>query len=148
MFRYPVEVACTPADTDPVSTGLELVVAILLPTALGGALLGVGRAWKWLAERRYRRTTRVQPIEDLGADLRRLHAQLDALENQPGIPGKIVRVRALRAAYVDALCAACERLDVVAPAPTGTDHVPLSEIYRVELELRRRGLDVRPVVAQ
>jgi hypothetical protein len=145
MFRSPVEVACRPADTEDVRTGIELVVAILLPTALGGALLGFGRGWKWLAERRYRRRTRQQPIERLGADLRRLYAQLATLENQPGIPGKIVRVRALRAAYLDALRAACQRMDVAAPAQAGTGPVPLSEIYRVESALRQRGLDVRPI---
>ena len=118
-----------------------LIVAILLPTALGCALIGASRTWGWWTERR-RRAPVPEPIESLGATLRRLHAQLEALENQPPAPGKGLRVRALRAAYVDALCTACRRLEIAAPHPP----VPRTEIYRVEADLRRNGLDVRRTV--
>ena len=127
-------------------TALELVAAILAPTALGCLVLGVARASRWLIERRRRAAVPNEPIERLGADLRRLHAQLEATENQPATPGKAVRVRAIRAAYLDVLCTACQRLDVAAPAPGG-EHVPLAEIYRVEADLRGHGLDVRQHIA-
>jgi hypothetical protein len=127
-------------------TTLELVGAILLPTALGCLVLGTARALRWQTERRRGREVAAEPIERLGADLRRLHAQLQATENQPATPGKAVRVRAIRAAYVDALCAACRCLEVAAPT-TGAEPVPLAEIYRVEADLRLRGLDVRQIIA-
>lgn len=123
-------------------TPVLLIVAILLPTAVAGAMVGAGRAWGWWRERRRRAAVTPVPIEELGRTLRRLHAQLEAIENQPPGPGKGLRVHAIRAAYADALGAACRRLDVAEP------HVPAtqSEIYRVEADLRTNGLDVRPVV--
>ena len=124
-------------------TPLALVVALLLPTALGGAVLVGARLTTWYSERRRRASVQIQPIEALGADLRRLHSQLDAAENQPPAPGKGLRIRALRGAYVDVLCTACQRLGVPAPRAIGSDRVPLTEIYRVEAALRERGLDVR-----
>jgi hypothetical protein len=130
------------ADTGAVGNAVLLVVALLLPTALGFAALGTARAVRWWTQRRGQPVP-PEPIEKLCAAVRRLHAQLEALENQPASPGKAVRVRALRAAYLDALCAACGRLDVA--APTGNP-VRQAEIYRVEADLRRRGLDVRPAV--
>jgi hypothetical protein len=129
-----------------VGTALQLIVAIVMPTALAGAAIGSIRAYRWCAERRRRVATLAEPIEQLCADVRRLHAQLDAVENQPGMRGKSSRVRAARAAYVDALCTACQELEVPAPAAAGGGHVPLAEIYRVEAALRRRGLDVRRTV--
>jgi hypothetical protein len=141
-----LELARRRADTEHVGTALELVAAILLPTALGCLVLGTARAFRWLTERRRARSVPLEPVEQLGADLRRLHAQLEATENQPPTPGKAVRVRAIRAAYVDAVCAACQRLEITAPAP-GHEHVPLAEIYRLEADLRLRGLDVRQIIA-
>ncbi len=119
-----------------------IVVALLLPTVLGVAALTAARVVRWWTEWRCRPTP-PEPIEKLGATVRRLHAQLEAIENQPASPGKALRVRALRSAYLDALRTACGRLDV--PAPTG-EPVRQAEIYRVEADLRRRGLDVRPAV--
>ena len=126
-----------------VGTAVELVGIIVFPTVLGYAILASVRAARWLAERRRRRTATVEPIERLGADLRRLHAQLDATENRPAAPGRSVRLRAVRAAYVDALATACQRLDVTPPIDARTDPLPWAEIYRVEAALRQRGLDVR-----
>jgi hypothetical protein len=116
-----------------------LVVAFALPTGCGCAWVLGRRLVRRLGERR---GTPVPgpPIERVSADLRRLHALLDAIENAPNVPGKHVRCEATRAAYVDALMTACQQLDV-AP-PTGRP-VPRAEIYRVEADLRRRGLDVR-----
>ena len=87
-----------------------------------------------------------EPIERLGARLRRLRAELDATETRHDVPAKNLRVKALRGAYVNVLSAACERLDV--PPPPGGDRAPLTEIYRVEAALRQRGLDVRQVAVR
>lgn len=119
---------------------LELAVAILLPTAAGYAVLLAHRAW---AAREARRPPLAGPsIERLGADLRRLHALLDATENAPPAPAKNLRCQATRAAYLDALAAACRQLQI---APPAGHPVPRAEIYRVEADLRSHGLDVRPV---
>jgi hypothetical protein len=68
------------------------------------------------------------------------------METRTDLPAKNLRLRALRAAYVDALTDACQRLEVSPPAGASRAHpekVRQSEIYRVEAELRQRGLDVR-----
>ena len=80
------------------------------------------------------------------SDLRRLRAELEAMETRTDLTAKGARLRALRAAYLDALGSACRRLGVSPPAggdPRHPGRVRLSEIYRVESALRERGLDVR-----
>jgi hypothetical protein len=131
-----------------VSPVVELVIVILLPTALGYAIIAGLRGVRWSSRRWQERRRRLagpagpaEPIERLGVSLRRLRAELNATETRPDVPFKSVRLKALRGAYVDALSAACEQLDV--PPPPGGDRVPLTEIYRVEAALRERGLDVR-----
>ena len=122
---------------------LYLIVAVL-PTAVGFAVIWGFRAARWLAERRRSAVAKAQPpepLERLGARLRRLRAQLEAIENAPGAPAKALRRRAVRAAYIDTLGSACQRLDV-SPPELG-ERAPLVEIYRVEAALRQRGLDVR-----
>ncbi len=146
--RKCLEQACPRADTGDVSTAVLLVVAIVLPTVAGCAALGGLRAYRWLAERHRAAHATTVPIERLGADLRRLNAQLAAVENHVAMPGKGVRVRALRAAYVDALSDACGRLQINPPGPGDSAHLALVEIYRVEAALRQRGLDVRDRSAQ
>jgi hypothetical protein len=127
-----------------VAPGLEFALAIALPTAIGCGLVGAVRASRWVAERqRSRRPAPVRPIEWVGADLRRLRAQLEMLENQAPRPGKALRVRAQRAAYIDALIEACQRLEVEIGAPEHTDR---AAIYRIEAALRGRGLEVRTPV--
>ena len=126
---------------------IELVIAILLPTAIGYAIIAGLRGYRWSSRRWQERQRRLtgpapgEPIERLGVRLRRLRAQLNETETKPDLPFKSVRVKALRGAYVDVLSMACERLDV--PPPPGGDRVPLTEIYRAEAALRERGLDVR-----
>jgi len=133
-----------------VSPVLELVIAILLPTAAGYFLIGGSRGIRWSAERRnvrrYRLDPPAEPIERLRASLCRLRAELDATETSSGIPAKSMRLKALRGAYVDALSTACERLEI--SPPPGGDRAPLTEIYRVEAALRQRGLDVRETAAR
>jgi hypothetical protein len=119
---------------------IELIAVILLPTALGFALLGSVRVVRWAAERRTRPPA-LEPIERLGANLRRLRAELEDTETRADLPVKSVRVRAVRAAYLDTLTSACQRLGV-APPPRG-GRVRQADIYRVEAALRQHGLDVR-----
>jgi hypothetical protein len=85
------------------------------------------------------------PIAQVRANLVRLRAQLEAMETRTDLPAKNLRLRALRAAYVDALCEACQRLDVIPPpgVQARRENVPQSDIYRMEAALRQRGLDVR-----
>ena len=129
-------------------TALELVVAILLPTAAGYAALGGFRVVRWFAGWRINRGAAgaaAEPVERLGATLRRLRAELESVQNQMGTTAKGLRLRALRAAYIDALCAACLRLEV---SPPPGAQARRAEIYRVEAALRQRGLDVRDPAAR
>ncbi len=123
---------------------------VLIPTAAAYALLGSVRVANWLAQLRYRRRYRRQPvtepIERLGASLRRLRSQLDALETSAGVSAKHARLTALRGAYADALADACRRLEV--EPPPGGARASLAEIYRAEAALRQRGLDVREPAAR
>jgi hypothetical protein len=119
---------------------LEFIFAIMLMPLAGYALIAIWRAGGWLSEAR-RKTPPPEPIERLAADLRRLRTELEDTETRAGLTAKHHRVRALRGAYLDALGTACRRLEVSPPA--GGDGAPLVEIYRVEAELRRRGVDVR-----
>ncbi len=120
-----------------------------LPTAVGFAIIGAWRAVRWLAEVRYRARFQAlppEPIERLEADLRRLRSELEDTETRSGLTAKHHRVQALRGAYLDALSAACRRLDV--SPPSGGDRARQAEIYRVEAALRQRGIDVRPDVRE
>jgi hypothetical protein len=127
---------------------LEFAAAIVLPVAAVYSLIGVGRLLKWLDDQQSRPGAPA-PIEQVRANLVRLRAQLEAMETRSDLPAKNLRLRALRAAYVDALVEACERLDVSPPAGARTrpESVPQSDIYRMEAALRERGLDVRETAA-
>lgn len=118
-----------------------LIVAALLPLAFGYAVVGARRLQARRDARRPPAAT-TRPVESIWADLRRLHDLLDATENATELPAKGQRCQATRAAYVDALAAACRQLEVAPPAGRP---VARAEIYRVEADLRRLGLDVRPV---
>jgi hypothetical protein len=125
-----------------------LIFAALLPTAACFAVIYAWRGAGWLGEARARRKAQAaspEPIDRLQADLRRLRAELEATETRAGLTAKHHRVQALRGAYLDALSAACRRLDV--SPPPGGDRAPLAEIYRAEAALRQRGLDVREPAA-
>ena len=126
------------------SPPFQLLTAIVLPIAAVYSLIGGGRLVRWISEQQTRAPAPV-PIERVRANLVRLRAQLEAMETRTDLPAKNLRLRALRAAYVDALCEACQRLDV-SPPPSAQAHpenVPQSDIYRMEAALRERGLDVR-----
>ena len=120
------------------------VLVLFIPTlAMGGILAGL-RAWRLADDRaRQRRADRApaEPMEQVEMRLRRLRAELEAMENQPGGTAKRHRVLAVRGAYLDCLTSACERFAVSPPA--GGDQARQAEIYRVESALRQHGLDVR-----
>ncbi|HEX6523368.1 MAG TPA: hypothetical protein VF070_25715 [Streptosporangiaceae bacterium] len=110
---------------------------------VGWAVLGGVRLYQKLGTRSSRPVL-AEPIELLGANLCRLHSKLEAQENEMFLtPFKAARLRALRGAYVDVLCTACERLGVPPPAAPRDTVVPVAEIYRAEAALRECGLDVR-----
>jgi len=125
-----------------------LIGLLALPYLVGGAIRAVRRQCELIAEQRAeqrRPAGATVPIEKVAADLRRLRAQLEARENRPGLTGKGMRMGAVRIAYVQVLAEACQRLEVAPPRSGPHWHTPLAEIYRVEAQLRERGLDVRPV---
>jgi hypothetical protein len=126
------------------SPPFEFAAAIVLPVAAIYSLIGAGRLLKWISEQQSRPPV-PEPIEKVRAYLVRLRAQLEATETRSDLPAKNLRLRALRAAYVDALVDACKRLDVSPPAGAGDqpEKAPQSDIYRMEAALRERGLDVR-----
>jgi hypothetical protein len=135
-----------------VSPYLALVAVVMLPTAIGYGVIGAFRAARWAGNWRQSRLppAEPEPIERLTRDLRRLRAELEAMETRTGIPNKHLRVGALRGAYLDALGTACRRLEVSPPAIEGhpaSPHANQAEIYRVEAALRQRGLDVREPAA-
>jgi hypothetical protein len=120
------------------------VLVLFIPTlAFGGVLAGL-RVWRRADDRaRQIRADRApaEPMEQVEARLRRLRAELEAMENQPGGTAKRHRILAVRGAYLDCLTSACERFGVSPPA--GGDQARQAEIYRVEAALRGHGLDVR-----
>lgn len=119
---------------------VEVFLALALMPLAGYALIGAWRGVQRLNESRYKAPP-PRPLDRLEADLRRLRAELEDTETRVGLTAKHHRVQALRGAYTDALTSACERLEVAPPA--GGDRAAQAEIYRVEAELRLRGLDVR-----
>ena len=126
------------------SPPFEFAAAIVLPVAAVYAVIGTGRLLKWLSEGPSRPPAPV-PIEQVRAKLVRLRAQYEAMETRSDLPAKNLRLRALRAAYVDALVDACQRLDISPPAGARArpENARQSDIYRMEAALRERGLDVR-----
>ena len=127
---------------------MVLIGLLALPYLVGRAARVVRRQWELIADQRAaqrRPAGATVPIEKLAADLRRLRAQLEARENRPGLTGKGMRMGAVRIAYLQVLADACHRLEVPPPRNGPHWHTPLAEIYRVEAQLRERGLDVRPV---
>ena len=125
---------------------VEIILVILLPTAVGYGVIALFRGLRWAGERYWgRRAPEPEPMDRLAANLRRLRIQLEDMETRSDVPAKHLRLQALRGAYVDALETACQRLEVGPPQNTGSagSQARQAEIYRVEAELRQRGQDVR-----
>ena len=131
------------------SPPFEFAAAIALPIAAVYAMIGGGRLLKWLEEQ-HSRPQSPEPIEQLRANLVRLRALLEDMETRSDQPAKNLRVRALRAAYVDRLIDACQRLDVSPPAGARVhpESVRQSDIYRMEAALLEHGLNVREPAAR
>jgi hypothetical protein len=131
-----------------VTNAVALVAVMLLPAAAGGAAIGTARLVRWL---RRRAGSPIVPaahsIERLADDARRLRSQLLSVEAGAPSPGRGLRVRALRAAYAEVLTEACSALEVQPPLPAAGGSAHTAEIYRVEAQLRLRGLEVREPAA-
>lgn len=143
-----VERSATGAHTGLVLLAVVLIAMLALPVVLPRLGRWARRECEQIAEQRRTVRPSLVPIERVGADLRRLRAQLEARENRPGATGKGLKMRAVRTAYLQVLTEACRQLDVRPPEQLGQWDVPTAEIYRVEGELRCRGLDVRPQFRQ
>jgi hypothetical protein len=119
-----------------------LICVLLLPTFIGGAVIGAARLWRRWDDRERGPAPVGPPIERIAADLRRLNGERGHLRQEVPGPGRGVRSRALTAAYIDVLTDACRVLEVAPPSPSGSGMAASAEIERVEAELRGRGLDV------
>jgi hypothetical protein len=120
------------------------VFVLFLPSLAFGAVLALRRAWRRAddsARQMRADRTPAEPVAQVEARLRRLRAELEAMENQPGVMAKQHKIMAVRGAYLDVLTSACHRFGVTPPA--GGDRARQAEIYRVEAALREFGLDVR-----
>ena len=115
---------------------------MLLPTLAFAAILASLRGFRQLSRiRREHQPQPPEPVDRLAARLRRLRAELEATENQPGGTARRHHIVALRGAYLDTLDSACPRFGI--SPPDGGDQARQAEIYRVEAALRQHGLDVR-----
>jgi hypothetical protein len=141
---HTLEVKERARDTGRVTNAVALVAVMLLPTAAAGAAIGTVRLVRWLRRRRDAAVVpAVHSIERLADDARRLRSQLTYVEAGEPRPGRGLRVRALRAAYLEVLTDACQALEVQPPLAAGVQPADTADIYRVEAQLRVRGLDVR-----
>jgi hypothetical protein len=126
------------------ANAIVTLVVVFVPTLLAAALLGSLRFGRWLKSLRPQPVALSPPIEQIAADLRRLHRRRHELQDQQSRPGLALRTRALSAAYTDVLTTACQALDVIPPQVGLTGAIGSSEFARVESDLRARGLDVSP----
>jgi hypothetical protein len=117
-----------------------LLLAALLPTAAGYAIIMSVRVSRRVAQSRYRPPPGESP-DRLAASLRRLRAELELTETSSGLAAKSYHLKVVRGAYLDALGDACTRLGV--SPPPGGDRARQADIYQAEAALRERGLDVR-----
>ena len=120
------------------------VLVFFLPSLAFGGVLALLRGWHRADNAaRQARADRApaEPVAQVEARLRRLRAELEALENQPGGMARQHKIMAVRGAYLDILTSACQRFGIIPPA--GGDRARQAEIYRAEAALREFGLDVR-----
>ena len=132
------------AHTEQVLLALALLLMLCLPFLVRSGWRYAQNQWEQISEQRQPAGPAGHSIERVTADLRRLRQQLEMRENRPGTTGKGLKMAAVRRAYVEVLNTACRQLDVRPPQQRGQLEPPLAEIYRVESELRTRGLDVWP----
>ena len=130
----------------------EFALAIALPIAAFYAVIGGGRLLNWVSEHHVSahraHATASEPIPRVRANLVRLRAEVESTEMRNDLLAKNMRLRAVRAAYVDALYDACRQLDISPLPGARPDNIRQSDVYRLEIALRARGLDVRETAAQ
>jgi hypothetical protein len=132
----------------------EFALAIALPIAAVYAVVGGGRLLNWISEHhiaeRQAYAPAPQPIQRVRANLVRLRAEVESTETRSDLVAKNMRLRAVRAAYVDSLYDACWQLDIapLTGAQVRPDNIRQSDIYRLETALRERGVDVREPAAR
>jgi len=125
----------------------EFALAIALPVMAVYAVIGGGRLLDWIADHQAHAPA-PEPVNRVRANLVRLRAELESTETRNDLAAKNMRLRALRAAYVGALCDAGRRLGVSPLPGARPGNVRQSDIYRLETALRERGLDVREIAAR
>jgi hypothetical protein len=125
----------------------EFALAIALPIVAVYAVIGGSRLLHWISEHPAHAPA-PEPIQRVRATLVRLRAEVESTETRDDLLAKNMRLRALRAAYVDALRDACGRLGVSPLPGARPGNIRQSDIYRLETELRARGLDVRETAAR
>ena len=125
----------------------EFALAIALPIAAVYAVIGSGRLLNWISDRQVHAPA-PEPIQRVRANLVKLRAEVESTETRNDLLAKNMRLRAVRAAYVDALYDACGRLGTSPLPGARPGNVRQSDIYRLETALRARGLDVRETVAR
>lgn len=123
----------------------EFALVVLLPTAIGWAVLYGARTVRWLAGRR-RKPVPAASDAQLAGRLRRIRSELERTECQHGMIAKRHHLAVLRGAYADALAAACQQAGV--SPPRGGIRAGQAEVYRAEAQLRHRGIDVREPAAR
>jgi hypothetical protein len=124
----------------------EFALAIALPIVAVYAVIGGGRMLNWISERQVHAPA-PEPIHRVRANLVKLRAEVESTEMRNDLLAKNMRLRAVRAAYVDALYDACGRLGTSPLPGARPGNIQQSDIYRLETALRARGLDVRETVA-
>jgi hypothetical protein len=118
---------------------LFLAIAII-PTALAAAVLAVPRLVRWARRRRPAPVLAGPPIEQLAADLRRVHRVLE--QYGPGTP--VVRRVGTLQAYDALLTQACSAMDIEHELNKLPSGMTLElERLRVEESLRTAGLVIR-----
>lgn len=131
---------------------LEFALAIALPIAAFYAVVGGGRLLSWMSEHRISRhrahAPAPEPLLRVRANLVRLRAEVESTETRDDLLAKNMRLRAVRAAYVDSLYDACRRLDISPLPGARAGSIRQSDIYQLETALRARGLDVREAAAR
>ncbi|MGH3761066.1 hypothetical protein [Actinophytocola sp.] len=125
----------------PIANVLLFALAVIAPTLVFWFLVRVPRLVDGIGERVRRRrvVAKSLPIEQLAADLRRVHRLL--VQCPDGTP--MVRRVATRAAYDELLRQACEAVDVSHELDTLPEGVERDmERLRVEEALRSAGLTI------
>lgn len=121
---------------------LAYLACCIAPVAV--TWLALRLPWVWaqavrLLERMRPDVPLTPPIEQIAADLHRISGRLRALDEQAGIPGRVMRMRSTSAAYDETLLLACRALDL----PAAGECAPMSAVQRLETEANLVGAGLR-----